>query len=315
MTEHPLPPPTQPTFYFIGVTTGQSSSRRVFPRWMEALGRPEVVWQGVDLPIHAPAERYRQVVQHIKEQPLALGGLVTTHKIDLLAAAVDLFDALGPHARLTQEVSSIAKDAGKLVGRATDPVAGGLSLDSILGPGYFGRTGGHVLMLGAGGAAVALCLHLIQKPDPADRPERLIVVNRSRPRLERLQRMVEGFATDIQFSYVQNADPARNDGLMAGLPPGSVVINATGMGKDTPGSPVTGAAPFPLNGVAWDLNYRGALDFLQQARAQQAARHLTVEDGWEYFIHGWSQVISHVLHVEIGPAMLERFAQLAAEVR
>ncbi len=315
MTEHPLPPPTQPTFYFIGVTTGQSSSRRVFPRWMEALGRPEVVWQGVDLPIHAPAERYRQVVQHIKEQPLALGGLVTTHKIDLLAAAVDLFDALGPHARLTQEVSSIAKDAGKLVGRATDPVAGGLSLDSILGPGYFGRTGGHVLMLGAGGAAVALCLHLIQKPDPADRPERLIVVNRSRPRLERLQRMVEGFATDIQFSYVQNADPARNDGLMAGLPPGSVVINATGMGKDTPGSPVTGAAPFPLNGVAWDLNYRGALDFLQQARAQQAARHLTVEDGWEYFIHGWSQVISHVLHVEIGPALLERFAQLAAEVR
>ena len=158
-----LATPRAPTFYFIGVTTGQSSSRRMFPLWMQALGRADVMLAGIDLEIHAPPERYREVVAHIKREPLALGALVTTHKIDLPAAASDLFDALGPHARTTQEVSSIAKDDGKLVGRATDPVAGGLSLDAILGPGYFGRSGGHLLMLGAGGSAVALTLHLIQK--------------------------------------------------------------------------------------------------------------------------------------------------------
>jgi len=315
MADLPLPPPSAPTFYFIGVTTGQSSSKRIFPLWMETLGRPEVVWQGIDLPIHAPPERYRQVVAHIAREPLALGGLVTTHKIDLLAACRDLFDDLGPYARLTDEVSSIAKEEGKLIGRATDPVAGGLSLDAILGEEYFARTGGEVLLLGAGGSAVALSLHLLQKSRPGDRPRRIVVVNRSAGRLARLQRMVEQFETDIPFAYVQNENPHRNDELLAGLPPASVVINATGMGKDTPGSPLTGTGFFPENGVVWELNYRGDLDFLHQAQAQQSARSLTVVDGWDYFVHGWSQVIAHVLHVEIGPEMFARLSQLAVGVR
>ena len=315
MADLSLAAPTAPTFYFIGVTTGRSSSRAMFPLWMEALGRPDVRLEGIDMEIHAAPERYRGVVAHIKREPMALGALVTTHKIDLLEAARDLFDELGPFARLTNEVSSIARDGGNLVGRATDPVAGGLSLDAILGQNYFARTGGHVLLLGAGGSAVALSLHLIQKPRPADRPRRIVVVNRSAGRLERLRLMAAQFNSDIQFEYIQNIIPQRNDRIMATLPPGSLVINATGMGKDTPGSPLTGEAPFPQNGVAWELNYRGDLDFLQQARAQQAAQTLTVADGWDYFVHGWSQVISHVLHVQIDPPLFTHLSQLAATVR
>ena len=315
MADLSLAAPTAPTFYFIGVTTGRSSSRAMFPLWMEALGRPDVRLEGIDMEIHAAPERYRGVVAHIKREPMALGALVTTHKIDLLEAARDLFDELGPFARLTNEVSSIARDGGNLVGRATDPVAGGLSLDAILGQNYFARTGGHVLLLGAGGSAVALSLHLIQKPRPADRPRRIVVVNRSAGRLERLRLMAAQFNSDIQFEYIQNIIPQRNDRIMATLPPGSLVINATGMGKDTPGSPLTGEAPFPQNGVAWELNYRGDLDFLQQARAQQTAQTLTVADGWDYFVHGWSQVISHVLHVQIDPPLFTHLSQLAATVR
>jgi len=201
------------------------------------------------------------------------------------------------------------------VGRATDPVAGGLSLDAILGVDYFPRTGGEVLLLGAGGSAVALSLHLLQKPRPGDRPRRILVVNRSAGRLERLAQMVAGFPTDIAFEFVQNEDPARNDQLLAKMPPGSLVVNATGMGKDTPGSPLTDAGVFPERAVAWELNYRGELDFLRQAQAQQTARSLTVADGWEYFIHGWSQVISHVLHTEIDPPLLDRLSELAVAVR
>jgi shikimate 5-dehydrogenase len=274
-----------------------------------------VALEGVDLPIHAEPERYRQVVAQIKADPLSLGGLVTTHKIDLLEAARDMFDELGPYARRIGEVSSIAKQDGRLVGRATDPVAGGLSLAAIVGEGYFGRTGGEVLCLGAGGSAAALSLYLIDRPRPEDRPRRIVVVNRSLGRLERLRRMVEQERTDIQFEYIQNQDPARNDALMAALPPGSLVINATGMGKDTPGSPVTGAGLFPPEGIAWELNYRGQLDFMGQALAQKEARRLTVEDGWRYFIHGWAQVIGHVLHLEIDEAMLNHLAELAARAR
>ena len=72
---------------------------------------------------------------------------------------------------------------------------------------------------------------------------------------------------------------------------------------------------FPRDGVIWELNYRGELDFLRQAQAQQAARNLTIADGWDYFVHGWSQVISHVLHVQIDAPLLAQLSQLAAAVR
>jgi shikimate dehydrogenase len=32
---------------------------------------------------------------------------------------------------------------------------------------------------------------------------------------------------------------------------------------------------------------------------QQASRNLQVEDGWVYFLHGWTQVVAQVLHMEL----------------
>ena len=51
--------------------------------------------------------------------------------------------------------------------------------------------------------------------------------------------------------------------------------------------------------IVWDLNYRGDLVFLDQARAQRVERGLRIEDGWTYFLHGWTQVIAEVFHVAI----------------
>jgi shikimate 5-dehydrogenase len=99
------------------------------------------------------------------------------------------------------------------------------------------------------------------------------------------------------------------------LPDCSLVINATGMGKDTPGSPVTDDGVFPMKGVAWEFNYRGELDFMHQALAQRVDRHLVVEDGWLYFLHGWTQVISEVLHHEITPELFEQLEVVANVVR
>ena len=152
-------------------------------------------------------------------------------------------------------------------------------------------------------------------PLPGDRPRRFVVVNRSPGHLEKLRKMVRRLGTDILFEYVCNQDPRRNDALMTSLPEGSVVINATGMGKDRPGSPITADGRFPRSGVAWELNYRGELDFLHQALAQQARRQLTVEAGWLYFLHGWTQAISRVLHIEIDRAAFDRLGEIAARVR
>jgi shikimate 5-dehydrogenase len=282
---------------------------------MSALGRADVVLEGVDLKIHDDPRAYRAAVAQIKHDPLSLGALVTTHKIDLYDAARDMFEYLDPHARTCGELSSISKRAGRLEGHAKDPITAGLSMDAILSPGYFARTGGYVLCFGAGGSAVATLLHLIDKPDRADRPPKFIVVNRSEPRLGRLKAMVAERSTDIEVECVWNADPRRNDAIMATLPDGSVVINATGMGKDIPGSPITNDGRFPHRGIAWEFNYRGELDFLHQACAQAAARELVIEDGWLYFLHGWTQVIAEVLHVDIDTRQFAMLAQLAEGVR
>jgi shikimate 5-dehydrogenase len=307
--------PVEPTFYFIGVTTARSTGLRMWPRWMEALGRSEVAIQGIDFVPHDEPARYRALVEQIKFDPLVVGGLVTTHKIDLLDAARDLFDSLDEYATICDEVSSIAKRDGKLVGAATDPVAGGASLDAILGPGYFARTGAHILCFGAGGSAAALSLHLIRQNSPGDRPSRIVIVNRSQPRLDRLRAMVDALDTEICFEYICNDNAAANDAIMAVLPDGSVVVNATGMGKDRPGSPVTDHGLFPHRGVAWELNYRGELNFLHQALAQRQQRGLTVEDGWDYFLRGWTSVIAHVLDLTINADTFHRLAAIAAEVR
>ena len=102
---------TTPTMYFIGVTTGQSSIMRIFPIWAKALGLDACI-KGIDITLHAPAEDYRAAVEFIKNDPLSLGALVTTHKIDLYNACQDLFDYFDPYALQFGEVSSISKKDG-----------------------------------------------------------------------------------------------------------------------------------------------------------------------------------------------------------
>jgi shikimate 5-dehydrogenase len=304
-----------PTFYFIGVTTSKSSIMEVFPLWMKILGREDVVIEGMDCKIHDEPHAYRQAVAQIKYDPLSLGALVTTHKIDLLTAARDMFEYLDPYALATDEVSSISKRDGRLEGHAKDPITAGLSLDAIIKPDYFKKTGGDVLSFGAGGSAIATLLHLINKKEKGDRPARFTFVNRSQGRLDHAKEMVSNLQTDIEIEYIQNADPAVNDQIMEKFPPHSIIINATGMGKDTPGSPITWNGLFPQQSIAWEFNYRGELDFMHQALAQLESRGVKVEDGWLYFVHGWTQVVAQVLHFDLTPELFDKFIKAAESVR
>jgi shikimate 5-dehydrogenase len=299
-------------FSFVGVTTGRSAIMRVFPAWAEHLGLEGVLMQGHDLPIHADPARYRELVAAMKEDPLDVGGLVTTHKIDLFEACRDLFDEVDPYAELLGETSCLSKRDGRFRAHAKDPISSGRAFDDFVEQGYWERTGAEALLFGAGGSNLAITIHLMTvRPEP-DRPRRIVVVNRSPGRLESMRAVHERLATGVPVEYVHNDDPRVNDGLMSALPSGSLVVNGTGMGKDSPGSPVTNDGAFPEAGLVWELNYRGELDFLHQARRQEASRGLVVEDGWRYFVHGWTTVVEEVFAVEIGPDTLDRLAEIAA---
>jgi len=268
---------------------------------------------GVDLPLHAPVADYRRIVEFLAADPLSAGALVTTHKIDLYEACAGLFAEVDPLARLMGEVSCLAKRDGRLVASAKDPISCGLALDTITPPGHFAGGDAEVLLLGAGGSAIAISWYLTRPERGADRPARVVVTDPDPDRLAALQQVHRDAGTDVPVECRQVAGPT-NEVALAALAPGSLVVNATGLGKDAPGSPLGADARFPAGVLAWDLNYRGDLVFLDQARA---AGHVRVHDGWEYFLHGWTQVIAEVFAVVIPTAgpRFEELGRLAAQVR
>ncbi len=294
-----LTPASEPTFYFIGVSTSQSIIMRVFPAWVRHLGLGRCRITGIDLKLHDDPARYREVVGFIKNDPLSMGGLVTTHKIDLLHACRAMFDKLDDYASWMGEVSAISKSGGLLIGAAKDAVTSGLALEAFLPQRHWEKTKADALIMGAGGSSIALSSYLGRRDQGSNRPARIFVTNRSMPRLDKLREIHRAQSIDALIEYVLTPRSSDNDAVLGCLSPGSLVANATGLGKDAPGSPLGEDAVFPEGGLAWDFNYRGDLLFLRQASCQASARGLHVEDGWLYFIYGWLAVMAEVFHRKI----------------
>lgn len=302
---------TVPTIYFIGVTTGSSSIMKVFPKWAKALGLKDAVIKGIDFRPHSEPEAYREAVAFIKEDPLSLGALVTTHKIDLYNSCKDMFDYIDPFAEQLGEISCISKQDGQFRAHAKDPISSGLALEAFVPENYWKEHGGEVLLLGAGGASLAMSVYFTQKKFGDNVPKKIIIANRSQPRLEEAKRLLAGLNDKVEFEFVLNPVPEENDKTLAKLPPYSLVVNATGLGKDGPGSPLTDACQFPENSLVWEINYRGDLVFKDQAMAQKEEKNLYIEDGWVYFIHGWTQVVAEVFHTPIEGEVLQHLSDIA----
>lgn len=304
----------EPAFYFIGVTTTQSSIMKLFPLWAKAL-KVDAVIRGIDIGLDAGPDVYREVVSFLKDDELSLGALVTTHKINIYQAAGDLFDELDDSARLFGELSCISKRGGKLVGHAKDPLTSRLALASFIPAGFWSEHRGEAFILGAGGSGMAIASNLVRESQGGDRPAKLYVADRDEQRLREMKAVIDKLSASVPVEYILVANTEQSDRVVNGLKPYSAVINATGLGKDRPGSPLTDAAVFPPNSVVWDLNYRGDLLFLRQADRQKERAELRVVDGWTYFIHGWTQVIAEVFHLELDSSSLAELERIAGEFR
>ncbi|MDG2385237.1 MAG: hypothetical protein P8N76_26435 [Pirellulaceae bacterium] len=312
-----FPAAVNPTMYFIGVTTHKSSIMNVFPRWANHWGLEDARIRGINFKQHDAPDNYRRAVDFIKHDPLSLGALVTTHKLDLLSACRNQFDQLDEFALLMHEVSSLSKRDGQLIGHAKDPITSGLAIEALLPANYWKNSGAEALILGAGGSAIALSWYLLSPDRGANRPTRIVVTNRSKKRLEEIQALHQSIEADLPLEYHLTPTPESTDSIMRDMNPGALVVNATGLGKDAPGSPLTNSAIWPQDGIAWDFNYRGNLKFLDQARAQQQERNLSIADGWVYFLQGWTRVIAEVFGIDIptsGPAF-DKLSEIASNCR
>jgi shikimate dehydrogenase len=287
-----------PLVLFVGLSTGGSLAHTVFGAWADTLDRPWVL-RGVDLPVDTPPPTYRRLVTTMRDNPKVHGAVVTAHKLRLYRACAGDLSGRDTLVALTGEINTLATN-GHVVAHANDA----RSLTAILDR----PAGGRIVCVGAGGAATALllALHLdvatgLPRPDP---PDRLVFADIEPAALEALGVVADRIGA--RPSLVHLAGPA--DDLVADA---TLVVNATGLGKDRPGSPVTDAAPWRPGTVAWDLNYRGDLAFLRQA----TARGLSVMDGWDYFVAGWAGALTAIAGVAFTPPTLSALATVAAPHR
>ncbi|TDC40104.1 shikimate dehydrogenase [Micromonospora sp. 15K316] len=306
-----------PLILFVGIDTGGSGVHAVFDRWAAVLGQPWTL-RGVDLPPDTPEATYRRLVQVMRDNPAVRGAVVTAHKLRLYRACAADVGGADPLVDLTHEVNALATADGGVTGYARDPVALGHVLPALLPP---ARAGGHaglnVLCLGAGGAATALLLTLhlgATDRDGArlDAPAHVTFTDTRPEALTELRRVADRARIDAsRVSYVTVGSAWESDALLAGLPTPALVVNATGLGKDSPGSPLTEKAPLGPAQVAWDLNYRGDLTFLRQAA--EAGAHAV--DGWDYFVAGWAAALTAIAGIPLTGDLLTRLADAAARDR
>ena len=305
----------KPSMLFVGVTTGGSFINRLFPRWADILGLETRQLAGMDIPVNSEPGVYRQVARFLRQEANALGALVTTHKVNLFESASDLFDRFDSYARRLGEVSSISKQQGLLVGHAKDPITSGKALERVVKPTYWEEhSGAEALILGSGGSALALTCYFLERP-AGRRPAKIHLTGRTPARLDHLKEVLSEIPGHDRVEVHHTTDPQQHKTLLEALPERSLVANATGMGKDRPGSPLPDSARFPRHAIAWEFNYRGTLEFLHQARSQREERSLLVEDGWIYFLYGWSYVIAEVFHFDLTDELFDGLERKANEIR
>jgi shikimate 5-dehydrogenase len=283
---------------FVGVSTAASLVYQAMPAWRPLLPVPCSV-TGVDIPPGAEDGAFTALLDRIRGGDPVVGAVVTRHKVSMYRVARQRLAWLDPLALACEEVNAIRRTPRGLHGWARDPVSVGRVVDQVWPSGT-----GEVICLGAGGTARALARHL-----GASRPAvRFSCADTDAAAVQRLT----GLATWPVTGY---AGVGPWDDLVSAAPAGSLIVNATGLGKDRPGSPVSTRVRFPRQATIWDLNYRGDLEFLRQARHQAEASGLVVHDGWQLFCHGWAAALTVILGMPDDATLGERFAHAAAGLR
>tara|TARA_B100001123_G_scaffold315812_1_gene353558 strand:- start:181 stop:1101 length:921 start_codon:yes stop_codon:yes gene_type:complete len=301
-------------FWFIGVTTGQSLIMRLFPIWEKVLGIQGTRMHGVDLPPGIEGQKIRETVNELRANPDILGALVTTHKLAVWEEASDLFAKVDEHAARLQEISCISKDKnGKLIGHAKDPITSCKAMESILGKNHWqANPKAEAMVLGCGGAGTAIIEQLLSGEE-GNIPLKITGLEQNRGRLEKVK---NDFSNAKKLTLEESKSSGETAaGIMTRLPPHSLIINATGMGKDLPGSPVSKSIDFPEQVIVWELNYRGSLEFYQHAKEQETSRKLRVHNGWDYFLLGWSSVMKEVFHFELTEPLMNQLKKTAKPLR
>jgi shikimate 5-dehydrogenase len=288
-----MPAEQRQRIVFAGITTGGSAVRRVFPQWMELLGE-SIDLETVDIPAGSPATPYRVLVSRLAADQSVRGAVITAHKRAVHDYAADLLAGTDKAARTFREISVLYRQAGRLHGTVIEPASIATTLVQMGNGNPIITQDADTVVYGAGGTAVSLIACLTDPGWPTRaRPRCLHLTDISVDRLQHAHDLAVG-GPDKLCVAVHNTSGQASLGELGPLPDRSLIVNATGLGKDRPGSPVMLPAPWPQEARVWDLNYRGQLLMLDDARAAAPERRLTTHDGWLLFINGWAESLARI---------------------
>lgn len=302
----------RPNVYFLGIRTAGSAAHKAFPVWTDAMGW-DATLVGVDIPRDSACATYHDFLAMMKADRLCVGTQVTAHKVrvhDCLAAELAECD---PDVQLLGEVGAIATTGRGFAGFSPDMLALGAELSAMLAgqKGRFAMT--ELVILGGGGAGRAIALAGARLGN--GRVSKITLTERSaevRAELAGKVKEIAALNRDIDFDI---QDGEANNEVVERSAPGSLIVNATGVGKDAAGSPISVNVRFPPGAVAWDLNYRGDLGFLRCATAQSGSREVMALDGWNYFVRNWFECLMRLAGQVPSTSRFERFCRASDSVR
>ena len=194
-----------------------ATSPRLWNAAFTALG-----WEAEFVPLDVPVGRLPDVVQLLRAQETFLGGSVTT---PYKAAIMPLLDDVDPMAARIGAVNVLARAAdGRLTGYNTDGPAGVQALTQEVVPGRAPPlqrlSGAKALVMGSGGAAQALAVHLWEALGDGE----LLIANRTRPQAEGLVQRLAAMRPG-RLAAIDDA------GILRRAPEMDLVINATTKGQ------------------------------------------------------------------------------------
>jgi shikimate dehydrogenase len=280
---------------FLGVTTRASSVHLSFPGWSRCLDH-ELALEAIDLPLRSPAIDYRRFVERLRSRENSLvGALITSHKTSVFDAAGDLFHRITPAASVLQEVGMVYWRGSELVADANDALSTKAVSERLLLRNRGWQTGlKRAVVLGAGGAGSAL-VHTLATQEALGCTG-IAVTEADYGRAKVFREQVNRW--DALVPVTVYSDRAA-DSIVQDAGQGALIVNATGLGKDTPGCPVSPNIVFPLRATIWEFNYRFTNqekeNFWELAKGQQESQSLVLEDGWDYFVWGWLGVMSNIV--------------------
>lgn len=240
-------------------------------RLLGLIGYP--VGQSISPAMHNEAFRHQRMNCHYGLFPVepsalkaavdgvrALGLLGINVTIPHKEAVMEYLDEVAPSARQVGAVNTIVNRGGRLVGYNTDGWGFICSMEEV----RIRVAGLHAVVLGAGGAARAIAVHLGMAGVSA-----ITISNRTPDRAEALAQAVRGVVPDLKVAPVETRSGEERHALMnAGL-----VVNCTPLGmypEELVGeSPVSDMNLLPQQAVVYDTVYRpGETRLLKEARVR-----------------------------------------------